>query len=197
MTVPWSVEVQRPFPNEGPGTDEETARCQPPEALDQGGPSSQEYWRDASFDLWGVGVMWLELLLGTTDVWNRIKATAQKVTLTLALALALTPTPTPTSTLTLTRKVQGNPKPTFHPNRHSDPKRPVPWRVSQRVSRTLTHRIRNPNPDPSSHSSTALRGRTHTHIAPRRHTPTVPHTPGTDSLTCRQCVAYARVRTCL
>jgi hypothetical protein len=46
---------------------------------------TQDYARGAAFDLWGVGVMWLELLLGTIDVWNRIKATAKQVAPALKL----------------------------------------------------------------------------------------------------------------
>lgn len=34
--MPFTRDMQRLFPGEGPSNDEETARCQPPEALDRG-----------------------------------------------------------------------------------------------------------------------------------------------------------------
>ena len=39
-------------------------------------PPGQDFSRPPSHDVWGVGVIWLELLLGTTDVWSRLACTA-------------------------------------------------------------------------------------------------------------------------
>lgn len=75
MKKPLTPEMLRLFPEGGPNAGDETCRCQPPEALDQS--AAQDFARHPSFDVWGVGMLWLELLLGTTDVWNRLFSTAK------------------------------------------------------------------------------------------------------------------------
>ncbi|KAK3286221.1 hypothetical protein CYMTET_6211 [Cymbomonas tetramitiformis] len=80
VTVPLTRELRQMFPYGEPTVDDETGRCQPPEALDEE-VQPQDHVRPPSYDMWGAGILWLELLLGTTDVWNRLVATARPVVL--------------------------------------------------------------------------------------------------------------------
>eukprot|EP00240_Pyramimonas_obovata_P002993 CAMPEP_0118927386 /NCGR_PEP_ID=MMETSP1169-20130426/4870_1 /TAXON_ID=36882 /ORGANISM="Pyramimonas obovata, Strain CCMP722" /LENGTH=624 /DNA_ID=CAMNT_0006869133 /DNA_START=235 /DNA_END=2107 /DNA_ORIENTATION=+ len=74
VRTPMSRELAELFQEGGPGPGDETIRTVPPEALDASTP--QDYLRPPSHDVWGVGIIWLELLLGTTDVWSRLACTA-------------------------------------------------------------------------------------------------------------------------
>jgi serine/threonine protein kinase len=59
--------LRQMFPPNGPSLNEETRRYAPPEAL-QDTESHETLLRKPSFDIWCVGVMWLELLMGTVDL---------------------------------------------------------------------------------------------------------------------------------
>ena len=55
------------FPPNGPTLDEETSRYAPPESVSGDVPQ-----RSPSFDVWCVGIMWLELWLGTVNIVDEL-----------------------------------------------------------------------------------------------------------------------------
>ncbi len=56
------------FPPTGPTINEETARYAPPERLSESLGKEESLHIDPSYDIWCVGILWLEMILGTVDL---------------------------------------------------------------------------------------------------------------------------------
>ncbi|CAK9082942.1 unnamed protein product [Durusdinium trenchii] len=77
LTTPPGEEVRKLYGLEGPSDDDETSEYKPPEAglfddllLQRVGLRGDGPWRNRSYDMWSLGVLLLELILGTRDLYH-------------------------------------------------------------------------------------------------------------------------------
>ncbi|CAJ1387519.1 unnamed protein product [Effrenium voratum] len=77
LKTPPSEEVRKMYGREGPSDDDETLEYKPPEAglfdsllLHKVGLERSSSWRSKSYDLWSLGILLLEMVLGTRDVYR-------------------------------------------------------------------------------------------------------------------------------
>eukprot|EP00439_Symbiodinium_sp_Y106_P070680 s1444_g12.t1 len=77
LKTPPTEEVRKLYGQEGPTEDDETSEYKPPEAglfdaelLKRLGLRSSRAWRSRAYDLWSLGILLLELVLGTRDVYH-------------------------------------------------------------------------------------------------------------------------------
>lgn len=78
LKAPPTEDVRKLYGPEGPTEDDETSEYKPPEAglFDEmllrrvGLAASPDHWHNRSYDMWSLGVLLLELVLGTRDLYH-------------------------------------------------------------------------------------------------------------------------------